>query len=66
MLSMLYMMYIFAIYATCLGLKSNKLGAAQPSLAWEERRVIGMDFPLHFIISSTIESREPTFEVMNI
>ena len=59
------MMYIFAIYATCLGLKSNKLGAAQPSLAWEERWLIEMDFPLHFIISSTIESREPTFEVMN-
>ena len=40
----IYIMYIFAICATCLGLKSNKLGAAQPSLAWEERRVIGMDF----------------------
>ena len=40
----IYIMHIFAIYATCLGLKSNKLGAAQPSLAWEERRVIGMDF----------------------
>ena len=40
--------YIFAIYATCLGLKSNKLGAAQPSLAWEERRVIGMDFISRF------------------
>ena len=39
-----YIMHIFDIYATCLGLKSNKLGAAQPSLAWEERRVIGMDF----------------------
>ena len=29
---MLYMMYIFAIYATCLGLKSNKLGASEPAL----------------------------------
>ena len=44
----IYIMHIFAIYATCLGLKSNKLGAAQPSLAWEERRVIGMDFISRF------------------
>ena len=40
----IYIMYTFANYATCLGLKSNKLGAAQPSLAWEQRSVIGMDF----------------------
>jgi len=33
-----------ALIVPSLGLKSNKLGAAQPSLAWEERRVIGMDF----------------------
>ena len=40
----IYIIYIFVMYATCLGLKSNKLGAAQPSLAWEEGRVIEMDF----------------------